>query len=109
MRRLSLGTRLALLFAACTAAVSLGAGLLFNRASEQHFVELDQQLLESRLSLFRSQLAGLKHPTSCKAACQPCATSSATRLTSRCASMAQTVRTGSPAATACQAHRRHPR
>nr|WP_261944338.1 heavy metal sensor histidine kinase [Pseudomonas sp. LRP2-20] len=62
MRRLSLGTRLALLFAACTAAVSLGAGLLFNRASEQHFVELDQQLLESRLSLFRSQLAGLKHP-----------------------------------------------
>ena len=62
MRRLSLGTRLALLFAACTAAVSLGAGLLFNRASEQHFVELDQQLLESRLSLFRSQLAGLKSP-----------------------------------------------
>lgn len=60
MRRLSLGTRLALLFAACTAAVSLGAGLLFNRASEQHFVELDQQLLESRLSLFRSQLAGVK-------------------------------------------------
>nr|WP_312818271.1 heavy metal sensor histidine kinase [Pseudomonas sp.] len=62
MRRLSLGTRLALLFAACTAAVSLGAGLLFNRASEQHFVELDQQLLESRLSLFRSQLAGLQGP-----------------------------------------------
>ncbi|WP_181004552.1 heavy metal sensor histidine kinase [Pseudomonas putida] len=62
MRRLSLGTRLALLFAACTATVSLGAGLLFNRASEQHFVELDQQLLESRLSLFRSQLAGLKGP-----------------------------------------------
>jgi len=60
MRRLSLGSRLALLFAACTAAVSLGAGLLFNRASEQHFIELDQQLLESRLSLLRSQLSGLE-------------------------------------------------
>ena len=62
MRRLSLGSRLALLFAACTAAVSLGAGMLFNRASEQHFIELDQQLLESRLSLFRTQLAGVATP-----------------------------------------------
>jgi len=62
MRRLSLGNRLALLFAACTAAVSLGAGLLFNHASKQHFIELDQQLLESRLSLFRTQLAGLNGP-----------------------------------------------
>ena len=59
MRRISLGSRLALLFAACTATVSLGAGLLFSRASEQHFVELDQQLLDSRLSLFRTQLAGV--------------------------------------------------
>ncbi|MFK0312571.1 heavy metal sensor histidine kinase [Pseudomonas sp. NPDC090233] len=62
MRRLSLGSRLALLFAACTAGVSLGAGLLFSRASEQHFVELDQQLLESRLSLLRAQLSGLQSP-----------------------------------------------
>ncbi|WP_202883855.1 heavy metal sensor histidine kinase [Pseudomonas sp. SWRI50] len=62
MRRLSLGSRLALLFAACTAAVSLGAGVLFSRASEQHFIELDQQLLESRLSLFRTQLAGVVGP-----------------------------------------------
>ncbi|AIN57631.1 ATPase [Pseudomonas soli] len=59
MRRLSLGSRLALLFAACTAAVSLGAGLLFSRASEQHFVELDQQLLNGRLSLMSSLLAGV--------------------------------------------------
>ncbi|MFG0499693.1 two-component system sensor histidine kinase CinS [Pseudomonas sp. YQ_13] len=59
MRRISLGSRLALLFAACTATVSLGAGLLFSRASEQHFIELDQQLLDSRLSLFRTQLAGV--------------------------------------------------
>lgn len=58
MRRLSLGSRLALLFAACTAAVSLGAGLLFSRASAQHFVELDQQLLSGRLSLMRSLLDG---------------------------------------------------
>ncbi|MBK4996247.1 heavy metal sensor histidine kinase [Pseudomonas sp. S37] len=67
MRRLSLGTRLALLFAACTAAVSLGAGLLFSRASEQHFVELDQQLLGSRLSLFRTQLAGISNMDDLKA------------------------------------------
>jgi len=67
MRRLSLGTRLALLFAACTAAVSLGAGLLFSRASEQHFVELDQQLLDSRLSLLRTQLAGISNVDDLKA------------------------------------------
>ena len=40
MRRLSLSSRLALLFAACTAVVSLFAGVLFSRASEAHFVEL---------------------------------------------------------------------
>nr|WP_314483838.1 heavy metal sensor histidine kinase [uncultured Pseudomonas sp.] len=56
-RPLSLTSRLALLFAACTAAVSLGAGLVFNHASEQHFIELDQQLLASRLSLLRRHLA----------------------------------------------------
>ncbi|NIF26753.1 heavy metal sensor histidine kinase [Pantoea sp. Tr-811] len=62
MRRMALGTRLALLFAACTAAVSLGAGLLFSHASAQHFIELDQQLLESRLSQVRSLLGGLDTP-----------------------------------------------
>ncbi|MGE7992767.1 heavy metal sensor histidine kinase [Pseudomonas sp. NPDC089554] len=62
MRRLSLGGRLALLFAACTAAVSLTAGLLFNRASEQHFIELDQQLLDARLSLIRAQLSEVGTP-----------------------------------------------
>ncbi|MFF3702860.1 MULTISPECIES: heavy metal sensor histidine kinase [Pseudomonas] len=59
MRRLSLGARLALLFAACTAAVSLAAGLLFSRASEAHFIELDQQLLDSRLSVLRQALVGV--------------------------------------------------
>ncbi|MBC3420472.1 heavy metal sensor histidine kinase [Pseudomonas sp. RW3S2] len=57
MPRLSLGGRLALLFAACTAAVSLSAGLLFSHASERHFVELDQQLLSARLSQLRAHLA----------------------------------------------------
>ena len=56
MPRLSLSGRLALLFAACTAVVSLFAGVLFGRASEAHFIELDQQLMESRLAVLRSTL-----------------------------------------------------
>ncbi|MFL6532445.1 MAG: heavy metal sensor histidine kinase [Pseudomonas sp.] len=49
MSRWSLSNRLALLFAACTAVVSLFAGVLFSRGSEAHFVELDRQLLETQL------------------------------------------------------------
>lgn len=64
MRRLSLGSRLALLFAACTAVVSLTAGVLFSRASQHHFIELDQQLLESRLSVLRQMLDGVHDPAS---------------------------------------------
>lgn len=56
MSRLSLSSRLALLFAACTAVVSLFAGVLFSRASESHFIELDQQLLESKLIGLRRAL-----------------------------------------------------
>lgn len=56
IRRWSLASRLALLFAACTAVVSLMAGVLFNHASETHFIELDQQLLESKLPGLRSVL-----------------------------------------------------
>ena len=56
MPRLSLSSRLALLFAACTAVVSLLAGVLFNHASEAHFVELDQQLLEVKLTGLRRAL-----------------------------------------------------
>lgn len=59
MRRLSLSSRLALLFAGCTAVVSLFAGVLFGRASEVHFVELDQQLMEARLAGLRSTLNGV--------------------------------------------------
>lgn len=57
--QLSLSARLALLFAGCTAVVSLIAGLLFNHASEAHFLELDQQLLEGRVSSVRVALDGV--------------------------------------------------
>ncbi|MFV3304611.1 heavy metal sensor histidine kinase [Pseudomonas sp. NY15181] len=57
--RLSLGVRLSLLFAACTATVSLLAGIVFSRASEAHFVELDQQLLSGKLAIFRDVLNGV--------------------------------------------------
>ncbi|BCX67083.1 heavy metal sensor histidine kinase [Pseudomonas izuensis] len=56
MQRLSLSSRLALLFAACTAVVSLFAGVLFSRASEAHFIELDQQLLDGKLIGLRRAL-----------------------------------------------------
>lgn len=59
MRPLSLGARLSLLFAACSAAVSLLAGALFNQASEAHFIELDQQQLESELAVLRGLLDGV--------------------------------------------------
>ncbi|OLF55199.1 heavy metal sensor histidine kinase [Pseudomonas chlororaphis] len=62
MRRLSLSGRLALLFAGCTAVVSLLAGVLFSRASEAHFIELDQQLLEGKLIAMRSALQGASDP-----------------------------------------------
>lgn len=60
MRRLSLSSRLALLFAACTAVVSLFAGVLFDRASEAHFIELDQQQLETKLVALRRALQDIQ-------------------------------------------------
>ncbi|KAB0486745.1 two-component system, OmpR family, heavy metal sensor histidine kinase CusS [Pseudomonas reinekei] len=60
MRRLSLSSRLALLFAACTAVVSLFAGVLFSSASEAHFIELDQQLLDGKLIGLRRALHDLQ-------------------------------------------------
>ncbi len=62
IKRLSLASRLALLFAACTAVVSLLAGVLFNHASEAHFIELDQQQLDSQLVALRSTLQGVDSP-----------------------------------------------
>lgn len=61
-RRWSLSNRLALLFAACTAIVSLFAGVLFSRGSEAHFIELDQQLLEAKLTGVRRALQGGPNP-----------------------------------------------
>lgn len=60
--RLSLGLRLSLLFAACTAAVSLLAGVLFSRASEAHFIELDHQLMAGKLAIFRDVLGDVRGP-----------------------------------------------
>ncbi|MDF3868140.1 heavy metal sensor histidine kinase, partial [Pseudomonas denitrificans (nom. rej.)] len=60
--RLSLGLRLSLLFAACTAAVSLLAGIIFSRASEAHFIELDHQLMAGKLAIFRDVLADVGGP-----------------------------------------------
>lgn len=57
--RLSLASRLALLFAGCTAVVSLIAGVVFNHASEAHFIELDQQQLDGKLIALRSTLQGV--------------------------------------------------
>ncbi|MFQ6347148.1 heavy metal sensor histidine kinase [Pseudomonas sp. R11F] len=64
IKRLSLASRLALLFAACTAVVSLLAGVLFNRASEAHFLELDQQQLDNKLLALRATLQGVDSPQS---------------------------------------------
>jgi two-component system heavy metal sensor histidine kinase CusS len=44
--------------------VSLIAGVLFNRASEAHFIELDQQQLDSTLVALRSTLQGVDSPAS---------------------------------------------
>lgn len=65
--KLSLSARLALLFAACTALVSLVAGLLFNAASEAHFLELDQQLLDNRMASLRGVLMGVEDQASFEA------------------------------------------
>ncbi|MFF7708339.1 heavy metal sensor histidine kinase [Pseudomonas sp. NPDC007930] len=62
MSRPTLAARLGLLFAACTAVVSLLAGVLFSRASEAHFLELDQQLLGNRLAALSQVLEGVASP-----------------------------------------------
>lgn len=60
--RLSLSSRLALLFAGCAALVSLVAGVLFSQSSETHFLELDQQALAGRLTDLRTVLQGATNP-----------------------------------------------
>lgn len=56
---MSLANRLALLFAACAAAVALVAGALFSRASEAHFIELDREQLQGKLVVFAELLQGV--------------------------------------------------
>ncbi|MBD9415981.1 heavy metal sensor histidine kinase [Pseudomonas sp. PDM16] len=56
---MSLANRMALLFAACAAAVALVAGALFTRASEAHFVELDRHQLQGKLAVFAELLQGV--------------------------------------------------
>lgn len=56
---MSLANRLALLFAACAAAVALVAGALFSRASEAHFIELDREQLQGKLAVFAELLQGV--------------------------------------------------
>ncbi len=65
--RLSLRSRLALLFAGCTAGVSLMAGLLFSQASARHFVELDQQLFDAQVASLRNGLQGVDNLSAFKA------------------------------------------
>ncbi|QKE63551.1 heavy metal sensor histidine kinase [Aquipseudomonas campi] len=59
---MSLANRLALLFAACAAAVALIAGSLFSQASALHFVDLDRQLLQSKLAVFADILQDADDP-----------------------------------------------
>ncbi|VXC34920.1 Sensor protein CopS [Pseudomonas sp. 8AS] len=59
---MSLANRLALLFAACAAAVALIAGSLFSQASALHFVELDRQLLQGKLAVFADILREADDP-----------------------------------------------
>lgn len=61
---MSLANRLALLFAACAAAVALVAGALFTRASEAHFVELDRQQMQGKLAVFAELLQGVSDASS---------------------------------------------
>ncbi|UUY07039.1 heavy metal sensor histidine kinase [Pseudomonas sp. J452] len=59
---MSLANRLALLFAACAAAVALIAGSLFSQASARHFIDLDRQLLQGKLAVFADILQGADTP-----------------------------------------------
>lgn len=59
---MSLANRLALLFAACAAAVALIAGSLFSQASALHFIDLDRQLLQGKLAVFADILQGADTP-----------------------------------------------
>ncbi len=58
LARLSLTARLGLLFMLALTGVLLGAGLVVNHLTRQHFIELDSQALHERLEASRRLLAG---------------------------------------------------
>lgn len=57
MRRLSLTARLTLLFAAASVAVLLGVGLLIQLLLQQHFEELDREVLSAKIEFAQRALA----------------------------------------------------
>lgn len=59
---LSLTARVSLLVAAAAAGVLLIAGVLFERAAENHFLDDDIQELSGKMELIRSLLASIKTP-----------------------------------------------
>lgn len=60
MKRVSLTTRLSLLFMLAVTAVLLVAGVTFNQLSQHHFMLLDQQTLEEKRQATQSILAEFK-------------------------------------------------
>ena len=59
IRRLSLTTRLGLLFMLALTGVLLAAGLTFRHLSREHFIELDRHALHEKLQASQRLLAGL--------------------------------------------------
>lgn len=62
MNRLSLTTRISVLFAAAVALVLLSTGVLLSQAVETHFVESDRHDLETHLALIRHLLEQVDSP-----------------------------------------------
>ena len=60
MKRLSLTTRLSLLFMLAVTAVLLVAGLSFSQLSQHHFMQLDRQTLEEKRQASQNILAEFK-------------------------------------------------
>jgi two-component system heavy metal sensor histidine kinase CusS len=62
MTSLSLTARVSLLVAGAAASVLLIAGVLFERAAENHFLDDDTQELRGKMELIRGLLAGVRTP-----------------------------------------------
>ena len=68
MKFLSLTARISLLFACCEVVVLLSLGWIVIRSVETHFLELDRQEIEGKLSLVRNLLARVSRPDELDAA-----------------------------------------